>query len=180
MSFAELFIRRPVLSWVLNITLILVGIVSWRQLSVRQYPQIEQPVITVITQFEGAGPEIIEAQISRPLEQALSGLESLDFMISQSESEQSKVKLFFKSTRSLDAAASDVRDRLARVSNLPEDATDPRIRKADADAEPIVYLALYGDKFPVAELNDYAARYLESEIESIQGVASVDLSGAGE
>lgn len=177
MSFTEQFIRRPVLAWVLNIVLIMLGCVAWQQLSVRQYPQIEQPVITIMTQFDGAGPEIIEAQITRPLEEAMAGLEGLDFMLSQSESEQSKVKLFFKSTRSLDAASADVRDRLARVSNLPEGTQDPRIRKADADAEPIIYLALYGDKFSVIELNDYATRYLQSDLESIQGVANVDVNG---
>lgn len=177
MSFTEQFIRRPVLAWVLNIVLIMLGLVAWQQLSVRQYPQIEQPVITVMTQFDGAGPEIVEAQITRPLEEALSGLEGLDFMMSTSESEQSKVKLFFKSTRSLDAASADVRDRLARVSTLPDDAQDPRIRKADADAEPIIYMALYGDKFSVIELNDYATRYLESDLEAIQGVANVDVNG---
>lgn len=177
MGFTDFFIRRPVFSIVCNIIMMVLGVVTLFSLTVRQYPQVEFPVITVTASFEGAGPEVIEAQLTQPLEEALSGLEGLDYMTSQSEAEQSKVKLFFKTTRSLDAAASDIRDRLSRMTTLPDHIPPPRVIKADADSEPVVYLALYGKKYKDFELYDYALRNIRSEIESVPGVASVELNG---
>ncbi len=175
--FSDYFIQRPVLAWVLNIVVILLGVVSFFQLSVRQYPQVELPVITVTTQFDGAGPEIIETQITRPLEEILAGLEGLDSMTSESMAEQSKIKLSFLATRPIDSAAADVRDRLSRTDKLPIEASHPQITKADADSDSVVSLALYGKKYPVSDLFDYATRYLERDFGAVQGVASIDTYG---
>lgn len=180
MNFTELLIRRPVLSIVMTIIILMVGAVSFTRLSLRQFPQVDKPVISVTTSFEGAGPQIIEQQLTRPIEEALGGIEGLDYITSRSETENSVVKLNFRPDRDIDLAAADVRDRLQKVqNNLPDEASTPLIKKADADAQPLIYVSLYSDSKTVNELADYAKRYLESELESIKGVASVDTFGGG-
>ncbi|MGN6669991.1 MAG: efflux RND transporter permease subunit [Candidatus Nucleicultricaceae bacterium] len=181
MKLTEICIKRPVLSTVMSMIIILVGIVTWSRLQVRQYPNVEQPKISVITQFDGASPEIVEAQVTKPLEDALSGIEGLDMITSRSEVEESRITLVFNLKRPIEAAANDVRDRIGRVRNkLPNDVSDPRIKKADADALPFMYLTLHSENHPVKELADYAFRYLESQIEVINGVSSSEIFGGGE
>ncbi len=175
--FSERFIQRPVLAWVLNIVVIILGGLAFFELPVRHYPQVEQPVITIMTNFDGASPEVVEAQVTRPLEEILAGLEGLETMTSESIAEQSKVKLYFKATRSIDAAANDIQARLSREEKLPREASRPRMTKADADGEPVLNLALYGKDYDVARLYDYATRYLQSTFEAQPGVASLDIYG---
>jgi multidrug efflux pump len=176
-GWASFFITRPVLAWVLNIILILLGFVAYFQLPVRQYPQVEFPKITVVAQYSGASPSVMEMQVTRPLEEALAGLQGLDLITSESSAGQSKVKLQFKPSRSIDAAASDVRDRLSNIETLPQEVATPRVQKADLDSESVVSLALYGKKHELSKLYDYANRYLKNELESIQGVATVNVYG---
>jgi len=165
----------------MSLIIILVGIVTWDRLQVRQYPKVDQPVISVWTQLEGASPQIIETQITKVLEDALAGIEGLYFMQSTSVLNDSKINLTFNFERDIEAAANDVRDKVARIrQKLPEGITDPRIRKADADAVPIIQMALYSDKHDIKELADYANRNLESQLEVINGVSSVDVLGGGE
>jgi multidrug efflux pump len=181
MKFIELLIRRPVLSTVMTIIIIMVGAVSFTRLSLRQFPEVDKPVISVTTSLEGASPQIVEEQVTRKLEEALGGIEGLDYMTSRSETGNSIVKLNFKVDRNIDLAAADVRDRLQKVRNkLPDDADDPLIKKADADALPLIYLSLFSDRKTTAELKDYFERYLKSDLESLTGVASVDDYGGGE
>lgn len=181
MNFTEIFIRRPVLATVLSLVLILIGLVTWNRLQLRQYPKIEEPKISIVTQLEGASPDIIESDVTKVLEDALSGIEGVDTMKSSSEIENSRITLTFKLDRNIEDAANDVRDRIARIRNkLPKDISDPRIKKADADAAPILYLALYSDRHKSDEIADYAKRYLESPLEAVNGVSSVDIMGGGE
>jgi len=180
MKIIELLIRRPVLATVLTIIIVMVGAVSYTRLSLRQFPEVDKPIISVTTSLEGASPQIIEAQITRPLEEALGGVEGLDYIASRSETENSVIKLYFKVDRNIDLAAADVRDRLQKVRNkLPDEADDPLIKKTDADALPMIYLSLFSDKKTVNELADYAHRFLESELQTIKGVATVDIFGGG-
>ncbi|MDZ4323141.1 MAG: efflux RND transporter permease subunit, partial [Alphaproteobacteria bacterium] len=180
MKFIELLIRRPVLATVMSIILLMVGGVSYTRLSLRQFPEVDKPIISVTTSMEGASPQIIEAQITRQLEETLGGVEGLDYMTSRSETENSVIKLNFKVDRDIDLAAADVRDRLQKVRNkLPDEADDPLIKKADADAAPIIYLSLFSDRKSVNDLADYAHRFLESELQTIKGVASVEIFGGG-
>ena len=177
--FAHLFIDRPVLAWVLNIILIVLGCVAYSYLSVRQYPQVEFPLMTVMTQYEGASPDVMEMQITRPLEEAFAGLEGLDLITSQSMAEQSKIFLRFKESRSLDAAAADVRDKLSRLDSgiLPREATTPRITKANIDSGAVMSLALTSNRHNLADLYDYTTRSLKSDVESVSGVAAVEIYG---
>lgn len=179
MALSELCIRRPVFSTVLSLVLIIIGIVSYTYLSVRQYPQVDRPIISVTTSYEGAGPEIIETQITKPIEGVLAGIEGLDYMTSRSEAENSVIKLYFKPERELDAAASDVRDRLGRVKErLPRDAPDPTIKKTDADAEPVLYLALTSKTLETPELYRFADKYLKDQVQAVTGVANVEVYGS--
>ncbi len=179
MALSELCIRRPVFSTVLSLVAVIVGIVSYTYLSVRQYPQVDRPVISVKTSYEGAGPEIIETQITKPLEGVLAGIEGLDYMKSRSEAENSVIRLFFKPERSLDGAASDVRDRIGRVKErLPRDAPDPTIKKADADADPVLYLAITSKTLEVPELYRFADKRLKDQVQAVTGVANVEVYGS--
>src|SRR3989338_2763640 len=107
MKIIELLIRRPVLATVLTIIIVMVGAVSYTRLSLRQFPEVDKPIISVTTSMEGASPQIIEAQITRPLEEALGGVEGLDYMTSRSETENSVIKLNFKVDRNIDLARSE-------------------------------------------------------------------------
>lgn len=180
MNFTEILIRRPVLSIVMTIIILMVGGVSFTRLSLRQFPEVDKPIISVTTTLEGASPQVIEQQLTRPIEEALGGIEGLDYLTSRSETETSVVKLYFRPDRDIDLASNDVRDRLQKVQNkLPTDATTPLIKKTDVDLQPLIYVSLYSEKKTVDELKDYAERYLEKELESIKGVASVDTFGGG-
>ncbi|MEB3703031.1 Multidrug efflux pump subunit AcrB [Candidatus Bealeia paramacronuclearis] len=180
MRFVELLIRRPVLATVMSIIIVMVGAVSYTYLPVRQFPEVDKPLISVRTQLEGASPQIVEQQLTRPLEEALGGLQGLEYMTSRSGPDESVIKLNFRIDRDMDAAAADVRDRLSRVRNtLPDEAQDPEIKKADADAAPTMFLALVSERKTVSELADYANRFLKSELETLKGVSSVEIYGGG-
>src|SRR5687768_7785058 len=126
MSIWELCIRRPVFATVLNLLIILVGVVSYQRLTVREYPNIDVPVVTVTTVYRGASSEIIESQITKVIEDSLSGIEGIDFMTSVSRAERSQITVNFKLNRPSDAAASDVRDRVGRVrGRLPDEIEEP-------------------------------------------------------
>lgn len=181
MKLSEICIRRPVFSMVMTLLMVIVGAVSYTYLQLRQFPQVDRPIISVTTTYEGASPKIVEARITKPLEAALAGIEGVDTITSSSESETSKINLNFTPDRDIDAAASDVREKIGRVRmRLPEGARDSYIKKSDADAGAIIYLALVSDNPAVstAELYDYAHHYLENEFESIGGVAAVELFGS--
>ncbi|HUX79616.1 MAG TPA: efflux RND transporter permease subunit [Alphaproteobacteria bacterium] len=179
MKFIELLIRRPVLSTVMTIIIIMVGAVSYTRLTLRQFPQVDKPIITVTTSLEGASPQIVEQTVTRKLEEALGGIEGLDYTTSRSETGNSVIKLYFKVDRDIDLAAADVRDRLQKAK-LPDEADKPLIKKADADTQAIIYLSLFSENMTVNQLADYAKRYLVSELETIKGVSSVDPYGGGE
>jgi multidrug efflux pump len=178
MRLSEICVHRPVLSTVLSLVLVILGLVTWRQLHLSQYPQIEQPIISVTTTYTGASPEIMETQVTRVMENAFAGIEGIDFMDSSSEPETTKINIHFRSTRNIEEAANDVRDRLGRLT-LPPESDRPTVSKADADALPIILLALSSQSTPTAQLNDYATRFLQNQLESISGVASVQINGGG-
>ncbi len=180
MSLSEICIRRPVLSIVMTLILVIVGCVSYTYLQLRQYPQVDRPVVSVTTTYEGASPNIIEARVTKILESVLAGIEGVDFLTSSSTAETSAINLNFQPGRDIDAATSDVRDRVNRVRmRLPEGARDSIIKKSEAEAASIIDLALYSTKdISTAELYDYAHHYLESELESIGGVAAVEILGS--
>ena len=131
MRLPELCIRRPVFATVINLVILLIGIIAYQRLTVREYPNIDEPVVSVSTTFRGASAEIIELQLTQPLEESLSGIEGIDFIKSTSRAESSRISITFRSDRDIDAAAADVRDRVSRArGKLPE--AEPLVDAIDA------------------------------------------------
>ncbi len=176
MSIAELCIKRPVLATVINLVIILLGIVSWQRLTVREYPNIDVPVVTVQTKYVGANANIIETQVTKPLEDAISGIEGIDYVKSISRAEQSQITIRFKLERNADSAAADVRDRVGRARDLlPEAVEEPIIAKTEADAQPIIWLALSSDTRSALQVSDLADRIVQDRLQTLPGVADVIL-----
>jgi multidrug efflux pump len=178
MKISELSISRPVLASVMNILVVLIGIIAYQALPVREYPNIDVPVITVETSYAGANAKIMESQVTQVLEDSLSGIEGIDFMSSKSRSEKSQITLTFKLNRDSDSAASDVRDRVGRVRGLlPEDIEEPIVAKVEADAQPIIWLAFSSDRHSPLQVTDIAERQARDPLQTVPGVASVAIVG---
>ncbi|EKV29827.1 Acriflavin resistance protein [Caenispirillum salinarum AK4] len=178
MVLSDLSIKRPVLATVMSLVIVLVGIIAYDRLTVREYPNIDEPVVKVETRYPGATAEIIETQVTQPLEESLAGIEGIDVMTSTSRPEQSQVEVKFRLTRDPDTAANDVRDRVARVrGQLPSEIDEPVISKEEADAQPIIYLAFSSDRHSPLEVTDYADRYVKDRLQNIDGVANVMIFG---
>ena len=178
MTLPELSIKRPVFATVLSLVLVLVGLVSYDRLSVREYPAIDPPVITVETTYPGAGAAIVETQVTKVLEDTLSGIEGIDYITSISRQESSQITIRFQLNRDPDYAAADVRDRVGRVrGRLPDEIEEPIIQKREADAQPILYIAFSSDRHSALEITDYADRYVKDQLQTIPGVAEVRLFG---
>lgn len=179
-SFLSKFIFRPVLSWVLNIVIILVGLVSWHKLSVRELPKLDLPVIRVETDYSGAAPAIVESQITNLLEESFAGCEGLDYISSNSSNGKSTISLHFKSDRRMEDAAADVRDRLMKAKDsLPQGLRDPVMTKASTDSQSLIRLVAYGENYKLGDIADYLQRYAKGILESVTGVAAVRISGGG-
>lgn len=178
MVISDLCIRRPVFATVLSLLLILVGVVSYNRLTVREYPKIDEPVVTVETNYPGASSEIMESQITKVLEESLAGIEGIEVLSSVSRQERSQISIRFKLSRDPDDAAADVRDRVGRIRKLlPQEVDEPIIAKVEADAQPIIYLAFSSSEYSAMEISDYANRYVKDRIQNLQGVSNVTIFG---
>jgi multidrug efflux pump len=179
MTLSDLSVRRPVFAAVASIILCVVGLASFTQLTVRELPAVDPPVISISTDYRGASSEVIEERITEVIERQVAGIEGVDRMTSGSRDGASRINIQFKLSRDLDAAANDVRDAVSRVSaNLPLQADPPQIRKADADAQPIMFLALSSTTLNRLQLTDYAQRYIVERVSTVPGVAQVGVGGA--
>jgi multidrug efflux pump len=177
-NFFEFFIRRPVFATVMSLIVILIGLVSYLQLTVREYPNIDEPIVSVRTDYPGASAEIIETQVTQVLEGSVAGIEGIETMSSSSKPEESRITVRFRLGTDPDVAASDVRDRVARVSNrLPDEIETPRIAKVEADAQSIIYIAFTSDRHSPIEISDYADRYVRDRLQNLPGVAEVRIFG---
>lgn len=155
--------------------------VAFMRLPINEYPKFEKPTLSIETEFHGAGPEIIENTVTKVLEEELAKIEGLDFITSTSMRGKSNVYLHFNMDRSLDAAATDVLFKVARIrSLLPNDVRDPVMIKSDANASPVMYLALNSTSRTETDLADYARRYLENPIGNLNGVSKVEILGGGQ
>ena len=178
MVLSDLSIKRPVLATVMNLVLLLLGLIAYDRLSVREYPNIDEPVINVSTSYPGANAQIIETQVTKPLEDSLSGIEGIDFITSINRAESSQITVRFKLGRDVDAAASDVRDRVARVrGQLPDEIDEPIVAKTEADAQPIIWLAFMSDRHSVLQVTDYADNTVKDRLQTLPGVADVIVFG---
>ena len=178
MKISDLCIKRPVFATVLSLVVMLVGIVSYTRLPVREYPKIDEPVVTVDTTYRGASAEIIESQVTKPLEDSLAGIEGVEVITSISRAENSQISVRFKLERAPDSAAADVRDRVSRVRNkLPESVDEPVIAKVEADANPIIWVAFSSDQHSALEVTDVASRIVKPRLQTLPGAADVRIFG---
>src|SRR6478735_10356449 len=178
MTLPEACIRRPVFATVLSIVVLLIGLISYSRLSVREYPRIDEPVVTVETRYLGASAEVMESQITKVLEDSLAGIEGVDVMTSFSRSETSQITVRFKLSRNPDAAAADVRDKVSRVrARLPDGIDEPVIAKVEADSQPVLYIAVEAGSLTPLEASDYVSRYIKPRLSVLPGAADVRIFG---
>ncbi|MEK6552559.1 MAG: efflux RND transporter permease subunit, partial [Bacteroidota bacterium] len=178
MSLSSLSIHRPVLSIVMSLTIILLGVIGFTYLGVREFPSIDPPIITVGVSYTGANAEIIESQITEPLEENINGIAGIRSITSVSRDGRSQITVEFNVDVNLEDAANDVRDRVSRsVANLPPDADPPVVTKTDADANPIMYITLKSESKNLLELSDIASNIFKERLQTIPGVSQVSIFG---
>lgn len=178
MNLPGLCISRPVFATVMSLLILLLGLISYNRLTVREYPNIEEPIVTVTVTYPGASAEIIESQITQPLEESLSGIEGIEYISSVSREERSQITVTFDISRDVDVAANDVRDRVGRTrSRLPDEIDEPVVAKVEADAQPIIYLAFSSDRHSQLQVSDYVDRFVKDRIQTLPGVAEVSING---
>src|SRR5512139_3142498 len=178
MRLPELCIRRPVFATVINLVILLIGIIAYQRLTVREYPDIDEPVVSVSTTFRGASAEIMELQVTQELEESLSGIEGIDFIKSASRAESSRISITFRPSRDVDSAAADVRDRVSRArGKLPDDVEEPVIAKVEADAQPIIWMAFTSDVDSSLQISDYVDRFVKNKLQTLPGISEVRIFG---
>jgi multidrug efflux pump len=178
MLISDISVKRPVFAAVISILIIVFGIVSFDRLTLREYPDIDPPVVTVEVSYPGAPANIVETRITQIIEERISGVAGIEFIQSTSRDGQSNVVIEFSVNRDIDSAANDVRDRVAGIAdNLPEEADPPEVQKVDSSNDVIMWLNLVSPKMTVPELSDYADRYIVDQFSAVDGVARVRIGG---
>ncbi|MBN8912746.1 MAG: efflux RND transporter permease subunit [Rhizobiales bacterium] len=178
MGLSELCIRRPVFATVLSLVIVLLGIVSYTRLTVREYPNVDEPVVSVQTRYPGASAKIVESQVTQILEGSIAGIAGIDVIDSRSRSEQSHISVRFHPDIDQDVAASDIRDRVSRVrGRLPDEIDEPVIAKVEADAQPIMLLVFNSPVLSPLEITDYIDRFVIDQLKNLNGVADVSIYG---
>jgi len=178
MQLAEVSIRRPVLATVLSLLIVLIGAISFNRLSVREYPKIDEPVVTVRVNYPGASAEVVESQVTKPLEDSIAGIDAVDVITSISRAEQAQISVRFRLEKDADSAAAEVRDRTSRVRNrLPQAIDEPVIAKVEADAFPVIWLAFTSDTLNPLQINDLVNRIVKPRLQTVTGVADVRIFG---
>ena len=178
MILSDVAVKRPVLAAVISLLLIAFGLLAFDRLPLREYPDIDPPVVSVETRYPGAAANVVETRITRLVEDQVAGLEGIDTIESLSEDGRSNITIKFDVGRDIDAAANDVRDRVARVSDdLPDEAEPPEIQKVDANEDVILWFNLASDRLTIPEISDFARRYLVDRFSVIDGVARVRVGG---
>ncbi|MCD8571727.1 MAG: efflux RND transporter permease subunit, partial [Alphaproteobacteria bacterium] len=178
MILSDTSITRPVFASVLSLLLIAFGIVAFDRLPLREYPDIDPPVVTVQTNYPGAAANVVESRITKLIEERIAGVEGIKFMESSSTDGRSSISVEFNIGRDIDGAANDIRDRVAGISNnLPEEADPPEVQKSDSSDDVILWLNLSSSDMTVPELTDYADRYLVDRFSVLDGVARIRIGG---
>src|ERR671920_696006 len=178
MQVSDLFIRRPVFAVVVSLLLIVGGLAALMNLPVREYPQVDRPVVSVSTVYRGASNEVIESRVTEIIEGAIAGIEGIRQITSQSQNDRSSVSIEFEVSRDPEAATSDVRDAVSRVTGrLPDGADTPVVRKVDANASAILWVGVTSTTLDALELSDYLKRVYVDRLSTVPGVANVNLSG---
>ena len=179
MKLSDLSIKRPVLAVVMSLLLIVLGTMSFLRLTLRELPAIDPPIVSVQVNYPGASAGVVETRITKPLEDALAGIEGINTIDSNSQNGSSRISIEFYASRDIEAAANDVRNAVSRVADrMPEEADPPEISKVEADSDAILWLNLRSSTMDQMQMSDYAQRYLVDRFSSLQGVARVFLGGS--
>lgn len=178
MLLSDVSVKRPVFATVINILLIIFGIVAFTSLPLREYPNIDPPVVSITTAYPGANAEIIETQITQVIEERISGIDGIKTISSNSRDGRSRITIEFEQSRDIDSAANDVRERVQRVMrSLPEQVDPPEVTKANSDEDTVVWYNLRSENMTTLELTDYASRYIVDRLSVVDGVARVNIGG---
>ena len=178
MILSDVSIKRPVFATVLSLLIVVFGLAALFGLPVREYPDIDPPVVSISTNYTGAAAEVVDTQITQVIEGTISGIEGIRSIESSTEQGESRTSIEFSTSRDVDIAANDVRDAVSRVADqLPDEADAPVVRKADSDARPMMWVTLRSDLWDSAELSDFADRALADRLSVLDGVADVRIGG---
>ena len=178
MFLSRISIKRPILAWMMNLALILFGVIALSRLPVRELPDIDPPIISVTTVYPGANAQVVETEVSERLEEAINNIEGIKTLRSESREGVSSISIEFDLSRSIDIAAQDVRDRVSRIRGaLPLDIREPIISKQDADAQPIIWIAVNSERYSPLELTTLAERQIKPRFQGVAGVSSVTIGG---
>ena len=178
MIISDISVKRPVFASVISLLLIAFGLVSFDRLSLREYPDIDPPIVTVEVEYPGAPANVVETRITEIIEERIAGVEGIEFIESSSQDGESNVTIEFSINRDVNEAANDVRDRVSGIQdNLPEEAEPPEVQKVDSNDDVIIWQNLSSDRMSVPELTDYAERYLVDQYSALDGVARIRVGG---
>jgi len=178
MVLSDISIKRPVLATMMSLALVLFGVISYQKLSVREYPDVDPPIVSVSVTLRGANPRVMESAVTDVLEEQLSSAEGLRTMTSVSSEQQSTITLEFHLGRDIELAAQDVRDLVSRVrGRLPEEILEPVVAKQDADSRPIMFITMQGENYNLLQLTDIADRYVKTPLQTVPGVGRIDIRG---
>ena len=179
MILSDISVRRPVFATVISMLLLIIGFMSFQKLPVRQYPDTDAPVVSIETSYRGASADVVETKITQVIEDRIAGIQGITKLTSSSRDERSSISVEFNLNRDVDAAANDIRDRVARVvDDLPDEADPPEIAKVDTNTRPVMWLNLTSNERTGLQLTDYAERHLVDRLSVVSGVARVRISGA--
>ncbi|MBS0229201.1 MAG: efflux RND transporter permease subunit [Proteobacteria bacterium] len=179
MQLSDLSIKRPVLATVMSLLLVVLGTMSFLRLTLRELPAIDPPIVSVQVDYPGASAGVVETRVTKPLEDALAGIEGINTIDSNSQNGSSRISIEFYASRDIEAAANDVRNAVSRVADrMPEEAHAPEISKVEADSDAIIWFNLRSTSMDQMQMSDYAQRYLVDRFSSLQGVARVFLGGS--
>ena len=178
MMLSELSIRRPVFATVMSVLIMVLGVTAYSRLTLRELPAIDPPIVSVSVDYPGASAAVVETRVTQVLEDALSGIEGIELISANSRNGRAGVTLEFTLERDIEAAANDVRDSISRIADrLPDEADAPEVRKADSDSDTVVWLNMSSTTMDAMELSDYAERYVEDRLSSLDGVSQVRIGG---
>ncbi len=181
MKLSDIAITRPVFASVISLLLVAFGVVSFMQMPLREYPDIDPPIITIDTTYPGAAATVVETRVTQPIEDRIAGIEGINFINSSSTDGRSRISVEFSTNRNIDNAANDIRDRISSVlENLPEEADPPEIEKTDANDDVIIWISLTSENMSVIEITDYAQRHLVDRFSILSGAARVRIGGGVE
>ncbi|MCS6771470.1 MAG: efflux RND transporter permease subunit [Kiritimatiellae bacterium] len=178
MKISEVSIKRPIFASMMSLAIVLFGLVSLQRMSVRELPDIDPPIVNVLTVYPGANARVVETEVTEKLEEAINSIEGIKTLTSESREQVSSITVEFDLGRDIDVAAQDVRDRVARVrGELPEDIIEPVVAKQDSDAFPVMWVSLYSDHYSTLELTQIAETQIKDRLQTIPGVSSVIIGG---